>query len=60
MKSWIKIERIPGVLASAYEKATRLVIDSYYRHVAEEIVAHLITAAFWTWVQDPGIYRLKS
>ena len=41
MKPLIKIERIPGVLASAYEKATRLVVDSYYRHVAEEIVAHL-------------------
>ena len=41
MRQWIKIERIPGVLASAYEKGTRLVIDTYYRHVAEEIVAHL-------------------
>lgn len=41
MRQWIKIERIPGVLASAYEKGTRLVIDSYYSHVAEEIVAHL-------------------
>ena len=41
MKRWIKIERIPGVLATAYEKATRLAIDSYYRQVAEEIVAHL-------------------
>ena len=41
MRQWIKIERIPGVLATAYEKGTRMVIDSYYRHVAEEIVAHL-------------------
>ena len=41
MRQWIKIERIPGVLASAYEKATRMVIDSYYSHVAAEIVAHL-------------------
>ncbi len=41
MRQWIKIERIPGVLATAYEKGTRLVIDSYYSHVAEEIVAHL-------------------
>ena len=39
MKQWIKIERIPGLLASAYIKATRLVIDSYYRPVAEEIVS---------------------
>jgi len=41
MKDWIKIERIPGVLASAYEKATRMVIESYYRPVAAEIVANL-------------------
>jgi len=39
MKKWIKIERIPGVLASSYEKATRLAIDSYYRQVAEEVVS---------------------
>jgi ubiquinone/menaquinone biosynthesis C-methylase UbiE len=41
MKEWIKIERIPGVLASAYVKATRMVIESYYRPVAQEIVANL-------------------
>jgi ubiquinone/menaquinone biosynthesis C-methylase UbiE len=41
MKDWIKIERIPGVLASAYEKGTRMVIESYYRPVAAEIVANL-------------------
>ena len=41
MKKWIKIERIPGVLARAYEKATRMVIESYYRPVAGEIVANL-------------------
>lgn len=41
MKKWFKIERIPGVLASAYEKATRLVIDTYYCGVAKEVVVHL-------------------
>ena len=40
-KEMIKIERIPGVLASAYEKGTRMVIDSYYAHIAEEVVSHL-------------------
>lgn len=40
MKQWFQIERIPGVLASSYEKATRMVIDSYYKHVADEIAAH--------------------
>jgi hypothetical protein len=39
MKQWIKLGRIPSLLASAYIKATRLVIDSYYRPVAEEIVS---------------------
>ena len=41
MKKLIKIERIPGVLASAYVKATRMVIQSYYCPVAQEIVANL-------------------
>ncbi|MGD8881225.1 MAG: class I SAM-dependent methyltransferase [Desulfobacterales bacterium] len=41
MKAWIKIERIPGVLATAYAKATGMVIESYYRPVAGEIVANL-------------------
>ena len=39
MKNRLKIERIPGVLATSYEKATRMVIDSYYSQVADEIVA---------------------
>ena len=38
MKQWLKIERIPGPLASSYEKATRLAIDIYYKKVAAEIV----------------------
>ena len=38
-KRWIKIQRIPGVLASSYEKATRLVIESYYTQVADEIAS---------------------
>jgi ubiquinone/menaquinone biosynthesis C-methylase UbiE len=41
LNRWFKIERIPGVLASAYEKATRLVIGTYYSKVAKEVVAHL-------------------
>ncbi len=39
MKNWLKIERIPGPLASSYEKATRLAIDLYYSKVAEEILS---------------------
>lgn len=41
MKQWIKIERIPNLLASAYIKATKLMIDDYYRPVAEEIVSNV-------------------
>ena len=41
MRPWIRIERIPGVLASSYEKATRLAVDSYYSQVAGEIASHL-------------------
>jgi len=39
MKKWIKIERIPGVLASSYDKATKLAIESYYQQVAKEVVS---------------------
>lgn len=39
MIQWIKFERIPGLLASAYEKASRLVVAGYYSQVADEIVA---------------------
>jgi ubiquinone/menaquinone biosynthesis C-methylase UbiE len=54
MKEWIKIERIPGVLASAYEKATRMVIESYYRPVAAEIVAHLNEGTILDMGTGPG------
>ena len=40
MKALIRIERIPGPLASIYEKATRTVIKSYYAEVAEEILGN--------------------
>ena len=59
MKPWIKIERIPGVLASAYEKATRLVIDSYYRRVAEEIVAHLANGTILDLGTGPGYLPIE-
>lgn len=38
---WILYERIPGFLASIYEKATRMVVETYYSHVAEEVVSWL-------------------
>ena len=59
MKRWIKIERIPGVLASAYEKATRLVIDSYYSRIAEEIVAHLPNGSILDLGTGPGYLPIE-
>jgi ubiquinone/menaquinone biosynthesis C-methylase UbiE len=38
LKRRLTIERIPGPLAPLYEKASRLVIKSYYSQVAEEIL----------------------
>ena len=54
MKQWIKIERIPGVLASSYEKATRLVIESYYSQVAEEIASSSATGTMLDLGTGPG------
>ena len=59
MKEWIKIERIPGVLASAYEKATRMVIESYYRPVAGEIVTHLSEGTILDLGTGPGYLPLE-
>jgi ubiquinone/menaquinone biosynthesis C-methylase UbiE len=39
LKGRFTIERIPSPLASLYEKASRLVIKSYYSQVAEEILS---------------------
>jgi ubiquinone/menaquinone biosynthesis C-methylase UbiE len=41
VKYWIQIERIPGPLAYSYEKATRMVIETYYSEVADELVSNL-------------------
>jgi ubiquinone/menaquinone biosynthesis C-methylase UbiE len=41
VKYWIQIERIPGPLAYSYEKATRMVIETYYIEVADELVSNL-------------------
>jgi len=41
LKRRFTIERIPGPLASLYEKASRLAIKSYYSQVAEEILCTL-------------------
>ena len=59
MKPWFKIERIPGVLASAYEKATRMVIDSYYRRIAEEIVDYMASGTILDIGTGPGYLPIE-
>jgi ubiquinone/menaquinone biosynthesis C-methylase UbiE len=39
LKRRFTIERVPGPLASLYEKASRLVIKTYYSQVAEEVLS---------------------
>jgi ubiquinone/menaquinone biosynthesis C-methylase UbiE len=59
MKAWIKIERIPSVLATAYAKATRMVIETYYRPVAGEIVANLNEGIILDLGTGPGYLPLE-
>jgi len=59
MKQWIKIQRIPGVLASSYEKATRLVIESYYSQVADEIVSSSATGTMLDLGTGPGYLPIE-
>ena len=59
MESWFKIERIPGVLASSYEKATRMVIGTYYREVAQEVVAHLDSGMILDIGTGPGYLPIE-
>jgi ubiquinone/menaquinone biosynthesis C-methylase UbiE len=59
MKHWIKIERIPGVLASSYEKATRMVIDEYYGQVAEEILSNFKSGMILDLGTGPGYLPIE-
>ena len=59
MKQWIKIERIPGVLASSYEKATRMVIAAYYSQVAEEIVSNFQSGVILDLGTGPGYLPIE-
>lgn len=54
MKQWIKIQRIPGVLASSYEKATRLVIEGYYSQIADEIASSITAGTMLDLGTGPG------
>jgi ubiquinone/menaquinone biosynthesis C-methylase UbiE len=59
MDKWIKFERIPGVLASSYEKATRLAIDAYYSQVAGEIVSNFSRGTLLDLGTGPGYLPIE-
>jgi ubiquinone/menaquinone biosynthesis C-methylase UbiE len=59
LKRRFTIERIPGPLASLYEKASRLVIKSYYGHVAEEILSSFPPGLFLDLGTGPGYLPIE-
>ncbi len=59
MKRRVLIESIPTPLASLYEKATRLVIESYYSRVAEEIVSSFKEGALLDLGTGPGYLPIE-
>jgi ubiquinone/menaquinone biosynthesis C-methylase UbiE len=59
VKRRVLIERIPAPLASLYEKATRLVIESYYGGVAEEIVSGFKEGALLDLGTGPGYLPIE-
>jgi ubiquinone/menaquinone biosynthesis C-methylase UbiE len=59
VKRRLLIERIPAPLASPYEKATRLVIESYYSGVAEEIVSSFKEGALLDLGTGPGYLPIE-
>ena len=59
MKPWFKYERIPVVLASSYEKASRMVIDGYYSQVADEITSHIRQGSMLDLGTGPGYLPIE-
>jgi ubiquinone/menaquinone biosynthesis C-methylase UbiE len=59
MKRRIIVERIPGTMASVYEKATRMVIESYYSQVAEEVVSKLKSGVILDLGTGPGYLPIE-
>ena len=59
MRRRIIVERIPGPMASVYDKATRMVIESYYSQVAEEIVSRLKSGVILDLGTGPGYLPIE-
>ncbi|MBL7224596.1 MAG: class I SAM-dependent methyltransferase [Desulfobacteraceae bacterium] len=53
------IERIPDLFASIYEKATRMVMETYYEPVAEEIVSFLREGTILDLGTGPGYLPIQ-
>jgi ubiquinone/menaquinone biosynthesis C-methylase UbiE len=53
------LERIPGPFASLYEKATRLVIATYYRGLAQEVVDFLQAGRILDLGTGPGYLPIE-
>jgi len=56
---WIKIEKIPEVLAPSYEKAARLVVESFYRKIADEILSGFKTGLVLDLGTGPGYLPIE-
>jgi len=59
MKRWLQYERIPGVLASSYEKASRMVIEGYYSQVADEVVSNIRQGTILDLGTGPGYLPIE-
>jgi ubiquinone/menaquinone biosynthesis C-methylase UbiE len=53
------IERIPDLFASIYEKATRMVLETYYDPVAEEVVSFLRDGTILDLGTGPGYLPIR-
>ncbi|MBL7217219.1 MAG: class I SAM-dependent methyltransferase, partial [Desulfobacteraceae bacterium] len=53
------IERIPDLFASIYEKATRMVMETYYDPVAEEVVSFLREGTILDLGTGPGYLPIQ-
>jgi len=53
------IERIPDLFASIYEKATRMVLETYYDPVAEEVVSFLREGTILDLGTGPGYLPIQ-
>ena len=59
VKQRLAIERIPGPMASVYQKAARMVIDSYYSQLADEIVSRLKSGVVLDLGTGPGYLPIE-